>query len=204
MLSVSDSRKDAARSGARDIGNVEIDVILTYLLQLLFDKGITEHLAFKGGTMLRKMVFGPRGRLSTDLDFTHRTDIHIDDLMLLMLDVLAQPYHGISFRFDKDKDWYLTDDGCAANPACFHDGNPKGVKIKLQVSMVKARSWRSRRPCNSNKTISSSLNLRRPRSPPSPSRKPSPKNSVPPASVAKSVICTTSRKSLPAPQSRPR
>jgi hypothetical protein len=28
--------------------------------------------------------------------------------MLLMLDVLAQPYHGISFRFDKDKDWYLT------------------------------------------------------------------------------------------------
>src|SRR3981081_2645160 len=77
-------------------------------LQLLFDKGITEHLAFKGGTMLRKMVFGPRGRLSTDLDFTHRTDIHIDDLMLLMLDVLARPYHGISFRFDKDKDWYLT------------------------------------------------------------------------------------------------
>jgi predicted nucleotidyltransferase component of viral defense system len=133
MLSVSDLRKVAARSGARDIGNVEIDVILTYLLQLLFDKGITEHLAFKGGTMLPKMVFGPRGRLSTDLDFTHRTDIHIDELMLLMLDVLAQPYHGISFRFDKD--WYLTDDGCAANPVCFHDGNPKGVKIKLQVSM---------------------------------------------------------------------
>ncbi|WP_204324155.1 hypothetical protein, partial [Stenotrophomonas maltophilia] len=39
-----------------------------------------------------------------------------------------------SFRFDKDKDWYLTDDGCAANPVCFHDDNPKGVKIKLQVS----------------------------------------------------------------------
>jgi predicted nucleotidyltransferase component of viral defense system len=135
MLSVSDLRKVAARSGARDIGNVEIDVILTYLLQLFSDKGITEHLAFKGGTMLRKMVFGPRGRLSTDLDFTHRTDIHIDELMLLMLDALAQPYHGISFRFDKDKDWYLTDDGCAANPVCFHDGNPKGVKIKLQVSM---------------------------------------------------------------------
>jgi predicted nucleotidyltransferase component of viral defense system len=94
MLSVSNLRKVAARSGARDIGNVEIDVILTYLLQLLFDKDITEHLAFKGGTMLRKMVFGPRGRLSTNLDFTHRTDIHVDELMLLMLDVLAQPYHG--------------------------------------------------------------------------------------------------------------
>ena len=34
------------------------------------DKGVIDHLAFKGGTMLRKMVFGPRGRLSTDLDFT--------------------------------------------------------------------------------------------------------------------------------------
>jgi predicted nucleotidyltransferase component of viral defense system len=138
MLSINDLRKVAARSGARDIGNVEIDVILTYLLQLFSEKGITEYIAFKGGTMLRKMVFGPRGRLSTDLDFTHRTELHIDDLMLLMLDALAQPYHGISFRFDKDKDWYLTEDGCAANPVCFHDGNPKGVKIKLQVSMREA------------------------------------------------------------------
>jgi hypothetical protein len=33
-------RNIAARSGALDIGNVEIDVILTYLLQLFTDKGI--------------------------------------------------------------------------------------------------------------------------------------------------------------------
>ncbi|WP_132563669.1 nucleotidyl transferase AbiEii/AbiGii toxin family protein [Rhizobium sullae] len=59
----------------RDIGNVEIDVILTYLLQLFADKEIMNHVTFKGGTMLRKMVFGPRGRLSTDLDFTHCSDI---------------------------------------------------------------------------------------------------------------------------------
>jgi predicted nucleotidyltransferase component of viral defense system len=134
MLTVNDLRKVAARSGARDIGKVEIDVILTYLLQLFTDKGITEHVAFKGGTMLRKMVFGPRGRYSTDLDFTRRTDIHIDELMLMMMDALEKPYHGLSFRFDKDKDWYLTDEGCAANPVCFHDENPKGEKIKLQVS----------------------------------------------------------------------
>jgi predicted nucleotidyltransferase component of viral defense system len=134
MLTVNDLRKVAARSGARDIGKVEIDVILTYLLQLFADKGITEHVAFKGGTMLRKMVFGPRGRYSTDLDFTRRTDIHIDELMLMMMDALGKPYHGLSFRFDKDKDWYLTDEGCAANPVCFHDENQKGEKIKLQVS----------------------------------------------------------------------
>ena len=134
MLTANDLRKVAARSGARDIGNVEIDVILTHLLQLFMDKGVMGHLAFKGGTMLRKMVFGPRGRLSTDLDFTRRTDIPIDDLMMMMLEALSAPYHGLSFRFDRDRDWYLTDDGCAANPVCFHAGNTRGVKIKLQVS----------------------------------------------------------------------
>jgi predicted nucleotidyltransferase component of viral defense system len=134
MLTLNDLRKVAFRS-ARDMGNVEIDVILTYLLQLFTDRGITEHVAFKGGTMLRKMVFGPRGRLSTDLDFTCRTDIDVDDLMMMMLEAVNEPYHGLSFRFDKDKDWYLTEDGCAANPVCFHDENKKGVKVKLQVSM---------------------------------------------------------------------
>jgi predicted nucleotidyltransferase component of viral defense system len=134
MLTTSQLRQIAARSGARDIANVEIDVILTHLLQLLREKGIMVHLAFKGGTMLRKMVFGPRGRLSTDLDFTCRTDISTDDLMVMMLEALGEPYHGIAFRFDKDKDWYLTEDGCAANPVCAHAVNEKGVKIKIQVS----------------------------------------------------------------------
>jgi hypothetical protein len=45
------------------------------------------------------------------------------------------PNHGISFRFDRNKDWYLTDDGCAVNPVCAHAENERGVKIKLQVSM---------------------------------------------------------------------
>ncbi|SPF52320.1 conserved hypothetical protein [Candidatus Sulfopaludibacter sp. SbA4] len=134
MLTANQLRQSAARSGARDIANVEIDVILTYLLQLFHEKGLTEHLAFKGGTMLRKMVFGPRGRLSTDLDFTCRTDIHPDDLTVMLLDALQQPYHGVAFRFDKQKDWYLTGDGCAANPICSHEHNPTGVKIKLQIS----------------------------------------------------------------------
>jgi predicted nucleotidyltransferase component of viral defense system len=68
MLTANQLRQIAGRPSARDIGNVEIDVILTYLLHLFADKGIMGHVGFKGGTMLRKMVFGPRGRLSTDLD----------------------------------------------------------------------------------------------------------------------------------------
>lgn len=134
MLSANQLRQVAARSGARDIGNVEIDVLLTHLLQLFSENGIMDHLAFKGETMLRKMIFGPRGRLSTDLDFTCRTAISTDDLMLMILDALSSPYHGVSFRFDRDKDWYLIEEGCAANPVCTHADNPNGVKIKLQIS----------------------------------------------------------------------
>jgi predicted nucleotidyltransferase component of viral defense system len=134
MLTIGELRKVAARSGARDIGNVEIDVILTHLLQLFAEKGITEHVAFKGGTMLRKMVFGPRGRLSIDLDFTRRTDIAVDDLMMMVLEALDEPFHGLTFQL-KDKDWYLTDDGCAANPVCSHEANKRGVNVKLQISL---------------------------------------------------------------------
>lgn len=135
MLTTNQLRQIAAREAARDLTNVEIEVLLTYILQLFHERGLTEHLAFKGGTMLRKIVFGPRGRLSTDLDFTRRSDISLDDLTIMMLDALAQPYHGIQFRFDRDKDWYLTEDACAANPICAHDENEQGIKVKLQVSI---------------------------------------------------------------------
>jgi predicted nucleotidyltransferase component of viral defense system len=85
--------------------------------------------------MLRKMIFGPRGRYSTDLDFTRRTDVSDEDVMEMMLDALGQPYHGVSFRFDRDKDWYFTDRSLAANPVCVHAGNERGVKVKLEVSL---------------------------------------------------------------------
>jgi predicted nucleotidyltransferase component of viral defense system len=135
MLTTYQLRQCAAQSGVRDIANIEIDVILTHLLQLFHERGLTQHLAFKGGTFLRKMVFGPRGRLSTDLDFTRRTEISLDDIMLLLLEALEKPYQDISFHFDRDKDWYLTEEGCAANPVCTHEGNKKGVKIKIQISL---------------------------------------------------------------------
>ena len=54
--------------------------------------------------------------------------------MMMMLEALNEPYRGLTFEL-KDKDWYQTDDGCAANPTCSHDDNKKGVNIKLQISM---------------------------------------------------------------------
>jgi predicted nucleotidyltransferase component of viral defense system len=134
MLTIEQIRKAAQQSGARDITKVETDIILTYLLQLIHEREVTEHVAFKGGTMLRKMIFGPRGRYSTDLDFTLRSDFTDEQVMEMMLDALGEPYHGISFKID-DKDWDFTDNSFFANPTCSHAGNEKGIKIKLQVSL---------------------------------------------------------------------
>jgi predicted nucleotidyltransferase component of viral defense system len=135
VLTIEQIRKVAQQSGARDISKVETDIILTFLLQLFIEKQVTNHVAFKGGTMMRKMIFGPRGRYSTDLDFTRRTDITDEGIMEMMLDALSQPYHGLTFRLDRDKDWYFTDRSLAANPVCAHAGNERGVKIKLEVSL---------------------------------------------------------------------
>jgi predicted nucleotidyltransferase component of viral defense system len=137
MLTTQQIRRTAEQSGARDIEKVETDIVLTHLLQLFHEKGIAEQIAFKGGTMLRKMVFGPRGRYSTDLDFTLRPGSSQDRGMEAILDALAVPYRGIAFRLE-DRDWYLTEDGFAANPACSHEGNERGVKIKIQVSAREA------------------------------------------------------------------
>jgi predicted nucleotidyltransferase component of viral defense system len=60
-------------SGLNDPGFAENEVVLTYLLQLLVERGFIERVVFKGGTCIRKMLLGNRGRFSTDLDFTAPT-----------------------------------------------------------------------------------------------------------------------------------
>jgi predicted nucleotidyltransferase component of viral defense system len=42
-------------SGLRDMMIAEKEVVLTFLLQLLSERGVLKRLAFKGGTCLRKM-----------------------------------------------------------------------------------------------------------------------------------------------------
>jgi predicted nucleotidyltransferase component of viral defense system len=135
VITTNELRRIATRSGARQIRNVEIDVILTLLLQMFYERGLLEHLAFKGGTMLRKMVFGPRGRLSTDLDFTLNSEISRDDIMMALLEGFGQPYRGLRFQLDQSNDWYLADESCGANPLCAHDDNPVGIRVKLQISL---------------------------------------------------------------------
>ena len=42
----------------------EKEVVLTFLLQLLSQRGILDNLAFNGGTCLRKMFIGSQGRFA--------------------------------------------------------------------------------------------------------------------------------------------
>ena len=63
----------------------EKEVVLTFLLQLLSERGILNRLAFKGGTCLRKMFIGSQGRFSTDLDFTGLEEHDHEDVILAMM-----------------------------------------------------------------------------------------------------------------------
>ena len=71
----------ARNSGLRDKLVAEQDVVLTYALRVLLDAGVMDHLAFKGGTCLRKVVFGSAGRFSEDLDFTLDSTQPEDDVL---------------------------------------------------------------------------------------------------------------------------
>ncbi len=110
--------------------------MLTYLLQLLAERGILDRLAFKGGTCIRKMIMGSQGRFSTDLDFTGLEEHDHEDLILAMMDAFEAPFHGLTFGIPDDG-YYETQEGLSwgVSPTYAHAWNPSGQSdIKLQVS----------------------------------------------------------------------
>lgn len=128
-------QKAAGMLGSRRVDYVEIDVILTHLLQRMKEAGLMDHLVFKGGTMLRKMIFGQAGRLSTDLDFVVRSidGIVADDMALEIASVFGEDYRGMKFSLDLS-DVDRTEGACRANPKCMTKNTPSGHVIKIEVS----------------------------------------------------------------------
>ena len=136
MLTRPEVQRYAAESGLRDIMIAEKEVILTFLLQLLSERGTLGRLAFKGGTCLRKMIIGSQGRFSTDLDFTSLQEHDHEDVILEMMQAFTEPFHGIQFAIP-DNSYYETQDGLSwgVNPTYVHDWNPGGQsEVKLQIS----------------------------------------------------------------------
>jgi predicted nucleotidyltransferase component of viral defense system len=110
VLTQAQVQRYAGESGLRDIMIAEKEVVLTFLLQLLSERGILDRLAFKGGTCLRKMFLGNEGRFSTDLDFTGIEEHDHEDVILAMMEAFEQPFHGIQFAIPDDE-YYETQDG---------------------------------------------------------------------------------------------
>jgi len=136
MLTQAQVQRYAAESGLRDIMIAEKEIVLTFLLQLFAERGIVDRLAFKGGTCLRKMHLGGQGRFSTDLDFTGLEEHDHEDVVLRMMEVFQEPFHGIQFAIP-DGAYYETEDGQSwgVSPVYTHDWNQSGLsEIKLQIS----------------------------------------------------------------------
>src|SRR5438445_12463678 len=97
MLTQPQVQRYAVESGLRDIMIAEKEVVLTFLLQLLSERGILDRLAFKGGTCLRKMFLGNQGRFSTDIDFTGLEEHDHEDVILDMMAAFELLFHGFQF-----------------------------------------------------------------------------------------------------------
>ena len=123
----------ARNSGLRDKLVAERDVVLTYALRALLDAGVMDHLAFKGGTCLRKLVFGSSGRFSEDLDFTLDTGRAEDDVLTEIVELFNREHHGVTFIFNE---YYKTEDDTSFGGDVLyrHAWNEAG-RFRLQVSL---------------------------------------------------------------------
>jgi len=119
----------AHQSGVKDQLVAEREVVLTYALDALRHAGGLGVLAFKGGTCLRKILFGSAGRFSEDLDFTLNGDDDQDALTRLY-EAFNTTHHGVTFSLDE---WYETDDGSGMDVHYRHQWNSAG-RFRLQVS----------------------------------------------------------------------
>lgn len=122
----------AANSGV-DLDIAEREVVLTYVMKVLCDRGILALLGFKGGTAIRKIFLGNQGRFSLDLDFTMVSDTGPEELILDVVSILdAREHYGI--RFDvRPEDYYANPDSCGAIVTYQHEWAMSG-KFSLQVS----------------------------------------------------------------------
>jgi predicted nucleotidyltransferase component of viral defense system len=79
------------------VGIARQEIILTYALALMHERELLSRLAFKGGTCLRKVIFGKQYRFSEDLDFTILDSVKPPVLLEEIQKAFSAPFHEISF-----------------------------------------------------------------------------------------------------------
>jgi predicted nucleotidyltransferase component of viral defense system len=133
----------ARNSGLRDKLVAERDIVLTYALWSLIDAGMMDQLAFKGGTCLRKAIFGSTGRFSEDLDFTLDSNLADDEVLIGIVEAFNRDSHGIVFDL---RDYYKTEDETSfgGDVSYRHEWNDNG-RFRLQVSLRERPTLPARR-----------------------------------------------------------
>jgi predicted nucleotidyltransferase component of viral defense system len=122
----------AADSGV-DLDIAEREVALTYVLKVMADHGLFCHLAFKGGTAIRKLYLGNRGRFSLDLDFTAVDNVDPETLILEIVGLFyAQTHFGLTFSISSS-DYYANPESCGAEVTYRHPWVTDG-RFGIQVS----------------------------------------------------------------------
>ncbi len=115
----------------------DLEIVLVYALGLLNEEGLTGQLKdgglgpllFKGGTALRKCVFGSTGRFSRDLDFdaANRNGFEAEIERALQS---HQPYFGIRFSIADFR--YSADNNFSATISYTHE--QASDRFELQIS----------------------------------------------------------------------
>lgn len=116
-----------------DLDIAEREIVLTYVLRIMSDQGLLPHLAFKGGTAIRKLHLGSRSRFSLDLDFTAVSKIDPETLILELVGALHdQTYYGLTFSIPSS-DYYATPTSAGAEIIYQHEWVTDG-RFGIQVS----------------------------------------------------------------------
>jgi len=122
----------AADAGV-DLDIAEREIALTYILRVMADSGLLDHLAFKGGTAIRKLHLGSQGRFSLDLDFTATGGIDPETLILDFVDTFHECSHfDLTFSI-QSSDYYATADSCGAEVTYQHEWVMDG-RFGIQIS----------------------------------------------------------------------
>ena len=92
---------------------------------------------FKGGTCLRKCIYGKETRFSVDLDFTDVSGHQPDDVILAAMSALGKPSYGITFEVATE-DFYVSEDqlSCGANIKYRHAWKEGIFKLEISVREI--------------------------------------------------------------------
>lgn len=124
-----------------DLDVADQEVVLHYALALLNEIGLVGYppgeqapgpLLFKGGTALRKCIFGSTGRFSQDIDLdaTHKNGF--EEAVEAAFQP-AQPYHGIEFSLPRFR--YSGDDNFSGTVEYRHDGGAGAFELQISYRL---------------------------------------------------------------------